>query len=273
MSVTIHCIRHGQGLHNVGGNYQLPDPKLTELGIQQCTEVKDLHFAEQSHISLVAASALSRTLHSASIIFEPWLSVDPNSRQVLALPDAQETSNDPCDIGSDPDILRATCQKNDWPVDLSLVKDGWNDKSIQSRYSGASTAIARRARDARVFLRQKATELLQSGVEDVHIALVTHGGFLHYFTEDWEGADNRLTPGTGWTNCETRSYKFVAGIDTDGVGEDDDDAHLIETAGSRCTRELVHPMFTGQRQMELYEMAMQSWEDQNLPNPAKILVV
>lgn len=263
----IHCVRHGQGLHNVGENYQLPDPKLTELGIKQCVEAREKYFPQQSHINLVTASALSRTLHSAAIIFEPWLRDTPSSRKVVALPDAQEVSDDPCDTGFDRDVLGEECEANGWPVDLSLVKEGWNDKSIGSRYAYAAVPIARRARDARIYLRQKAEELLQLGVEDVHIVLVAHGGFLHWFTEDWEGAGNPLTPGTGWANCEKRSYRFVAGI---GIGSDAD-AHLVESRTSRLDRKLDYPMFSGQKQIELYNQAVQSWEAMGVPDPAKII--
>lgn len=61
-----------------------------------------------------------------------------------------------------------------------------------------------------------------------HIALVTHGGFLHYFTEDWTGyvkgqgvfpqrliyvesslADPRSLLGTGYLNCEYRKLEFI----------------------------------------------------------------
>jgi hypothetical protein len=61
-----------------------------------------------------------------------------------------------------------------------------------------------------------------------HIALVTHGGFLHYFTEDWTGylkgkgvcpssliylhsslADLYSLLGTGYLNCEYRKLEFT----------------------------------------------------------------
>ena len=58
------------------------------------------------------------------------------------------------------------------------------------------------------------------------IALIKSGGFLHYFTEDWSGA-NRLQ-GTGWANTEFRSYTF----NTSELEE----AHLLETSASKQRR-------------------------------------
>ncbi|KAL5436248.1 hypothetical protein PMIN05_006829 [Paraphaeosphaeria minitans] len=40
------------------------------------------------------------------------------------------------------------------------------------------------------------------------IAVVAHGGFNHYFTEDWEGSSS--CSGTDWKNCEYRTYRFDA---------------------------------------------------------------
>ena len=59
--------------------------------------------------------------------------------------------------------------------------------------------------------------------------LVSHGGLLHYITEDWEESEKYV--GTGWYNCETRSYAWEAGVDSD-----DDGAHILETQESRLRR-------------------------------------
>jgi hypothetical protein len=184
----------------------------------------------------------------------------------VALPDAQESSTDACDIGQDPAELARTCARNGWPVDLSLVHDGWNDKSTPgSGYSPASKAIFRRARDARVFLRNAALRLAAEGVDNVEIVLVAHGGFMHYLTGDWEGAGKY--PATGWINCEMRSYHFLEAPDA-GV---DDLAKLAETEESRRRRGLEGPMITdGQVQRELYARAMEQWEAQGLQNHSKI---
>lgn len=266
MAPIIHCVRHGQGFHNVEpGHYDLPDPRLTPLGEEQCETLRKALFAEQSNISLVTASPLCRTLHSASIIFNAALTSNGKCPpQILAIPDAQETSDDPCDIGSDPALLRETANKNGWPVDLSLIKDGWNIKTLGNRYSPHSNAISARARDARIFLRQKIRELVQHGDPDAEVVLVTHGGFLHFFTDDWEEAE--YFPGTGWRNCETRSYVFENDFTTDKDGE----ARLTETMESRQRRGKTYPMSGREKQPTLFEAAMQSWEKQGLQRPDRL---
>lgn len=199
--------------------------------------------------------------------FKSSFESEKSLKTILALPDAQETSDDPCDIGSDVEVLKNICEENYWPVDLSLVKDGWNVKRIGGRYSPATEAIASRARDARIFLRKLARDFIAAGDQNVHLVLVAHGGFLHYLTEDWENSDR--FPGTGWVNCETRAYTFAHGVDND----DDMNAHLVETMDSRRRRGLDYPMISKEKQRALFDLAMQGWEDQGLQNPSKITVL
>ncbi|KAF5646200.1 phosphoglycerate mutase family [Fusarium sp. NRRL 52700] len=266
MPPVIHCIRHGQGFHNVGaGCYTLPDPHLTPLGEEQNMALRETAFSDQSKISLVFASPLCRTLQSAYLVFQPALQGSSKCHpQIIAIPDAQETSDDACDIGTDPSVLRKVVSESSWPVDLSLVKDGWNLKALGTRYSPESNAIAARARDARIFIRQKIRHLIDQGDTDPQVALVTHGGFLHYFADDWE--DSWLNPGTGWRNCETRSYVF----EQDVMGDTDVEARITETMESRLKRGKGSPMPAKDEQAVLFELAMESWEKQGLQRPDKI---
>jgi hypothetical protein len=175
-------------------------------------------------------------------------------------------SNDPCDTGSNPDILKRIVEKEKWPVDLSLVKEGWNKKTkAGSRYRHSNEAIRARARDTRLFLRVKLRELVSlHGNDDVAIVLVTHGGFLHYLTDDWEDADSH--PGTGWYNCETRAYVFESQVWSDSDGE----AWLVETRESRSRRGKDHPMYKKKDQAKLFTAAMESWEGQGLQRPDEV---
>ena len=90
--------------------------------------------------------------------------------KVVALPEIQETSDLPCDTGSEIDILRQKFAHE--PVDLGLVPKGWESK--MGKWEATSTAIEARAREARVWLRGRTEE---------DVAVVTHGGFLHFLTE------------------------------------------------------------------------------------------
>jgi len=266
----IHLVRHAQGFHNLGFEYHsLLDPKLTPLGTSQCAELQSTHFPQstQKSISLVTASPLSRTLHTANLTFGPALQNGKCQPRILAIPDAQETSDFPCDTGSDVDLLHAIVQEQNWPTDLSLVKEGWNVKTLQNRYSPAGEAIKRRARDARVLLRQKARELHVAGDDAVEIVLVAHGAYMHYISDDWEDAAKFTS--TGWENCEFRTYHFEKDFLTDA----DTDAFFVETVESRRRRGKNHPMIDHERQVALCAEMMQAWEDQGCQNPAKLNVL
>ncbi|KAF4928265.1 putative phosphatase [Colletotrichum viniferum] len=216
-------------------------------------------FSDQSKISLILSSPLCRTLQSAILVFQPALVASNKCHpEIIAIPDAQETSDDPCDVGTDPSILRRVVVESKWPVDLSLVNASWNDKALGTRYSPKSSAIAARARDVRIFIRQKIRQLIEQGDTDPEVALVTHGGFLHYLTDDWE--DSWLNPGTGWRNCETRSYEF----ELDVMKDTDMEARLTETTESRLKRGKPNPKPAKEEQAGLFGQAMENWEKQGL---------
>ncbi|KAK6599054.1 phosphoglycerate mutase [Botrytis cinerea] len=197
MPITLHFVRHAQGFHNLcTANHTLPDPLLTELGKTQCTTLSQ-SFPSPQKITHIVASPLRRTLYTALYSFPSAIA---RGIQVIALPEIQETSTLPCDTGSAPAAL---AEEFAGSVDLGLVHEGWNSKS--GRWASNAPAIEKRAREARVWLRDLGMRAQEEGVEDVNIVVVTHGGFLHYFTEDWE--DSSLFVGTGWTNTEFRSAR------------------------------------------------------------------
>ena len=167
MSPIIHVVRHAEGYHNLNvANHTIPDPSLTTKGEKQCNLLAQT-FPYHSNIDLIVASPVRRTLYTAIHSFGP---VIEKGIKVVALPEVQETSSLPCDTGSDLVILRK--EFADKPVDLSLVKKGWNSK--KGKWAPTAPAIAERAREARKWLRNRSEE---------EIVVVTHGGFVHFFTE------------------------------------------------------------------------------------------
>lgn len=108
-------------------------------------------------------------------------------KKIVALPDAQEVSLYPCDMGSDLEPLKK--EFGDL-VDFSLVSEDWNKKTRDSKYYPDPQKLEARARDARLWLR---TLIKKAGNDDAQVVLVTHGGILHFLTEDWSGID----PGRG----------------------------------------------------------------------------
>lgn len=260
----IHCVRHAQGYHNLcEANHTIRDPLLTVLGEAQCATL-NASFPRHAHITHIIASPLRRTLYTALLSFPSAITA---GLKVVALPDLQETSDLPCDTGSDVTALAA--EFADGVVDLSLVREGWNSK--QGRWGSSSAAIEARARDARVFLRGLALQArAQAQAEgsqerDVEIVVVTHGGLLHYFTEDWEGT--ALYTGTGWANTEVRSYEFA---DASSGRDDDANASLVETQESREMRGVAQQGALGaEEQRALRVSAERVWTESGFQTGAE----
>ncbi|KKK12296.1 hypothetical protein ARAM_001380 [Aspergillus rambellii] len=251
MPPIIHCVRHAQGFHNLcTANHTIPDPLLTDLGNEQCRKLYNT-FPRHDQVDLVVASPLRRTMYTALQSFEPVFKANPDMKLIL-LPDIQETSDVPCDTGTDPALLQKEIDEKGLPVDASLVHEGWNE----GRYAPTNHAIKERARDARRWLKAR---------PEKEIIMVSHGGVLHYFTEDWE--DSSQYQGTGWTNTEYRTYTFTEKIDLDdleGYTLESDNASLVETIESRQRRGKDGPMIDREQQKTLYKKGVQGWDDQGL---------
>ncbi|KAI1337083.1 phosphoglycerate mutase-like protein [Xylariaceae sp. FL0016] len=218
MAPIVHLVRHAQGYHNLyTENQKLRDPDLTKLGEKQCEDLCRL-FPSHNKITHLVASPIRRTLYTCLLSFKPAVEA---GKKVIALPDAQEVSCHPCDTGLEPVVLKEEFGDK---VDFHLVPDGWNDKTLGSKYYPTADNLTARARRTRIWLR----ELLQEADDDAEVVLVTHGGILHFLTEDFDGVI--LDHGTGWANTEHRSYKFA-----DLTGQDSN-ATLVETRASHRQR-------------------------------------
>ncbi|KAI1184221.1 phosphoglycerate mutase-like protein [Nemania serpens] len=219
MAPIIHLVRHAQGYHNLNAESQwIRDPDLTDLGKKQCEELNK-QFPYHDKITHLVASPIRRTIFTCQLSFTEEVKA---GKQILALQDAQEVSLYPCDVGSDVDKLKK--EFGDL-VDFRLLTDDWNKKTPDSKYYPEPHKLVARARSTRLFLR----DLVKDAGDDAHVVLVTHGGILHFITEDWSG----INPGrgTGWANTEYRSYQFV-----DKTGEDPN-ASIEELPESRRRRQ------------------------------------
>lgn len=248
--ITIHCVRHAQGYHNLEtpGYENLHDPLLTRLGEEQCTQLAAL-FPYHSSITHLVASPLKRTLYTCLLSFPSEVS---SGLKVLAIPELQENGNIPCDTGSDPDILAKELADGTFAgrykdsVDLSRVHAGWNSKT--GKWSQEDPAIHERATAARKILLGIGQEALEaSGGKEVGIVVVTHGGFLHFLTEDYDG-DHKFT-GTGWANTEYRAYEFKSGSDR---------ASLQETLESEKRRHKIPLTHSEVRELHVAEPGVES---------------
>jgi broad specificity phosphatase PhoE len=208
------------------------------------------------------SSPIRRALYTCILSF-PQPPVEQGGLCILALPSAQEFSDYPCDTGSS---VSALSQEFQGKVDFSLLDDGWNSNT--GKWSPHCDAIDARARETRRFLRQVGRDWVREnpdGGRDCHIVLSTHGGFLHYVTGEWNGTGGAA--GTGWRNCEFRSFVFAEG--NDGNGDEDPDARLVELPESRARRP-EEKILSPEEHRALREFAESEWVKggyQKLPLP------
>ena len=144
------------------------DPLLTPFGEEQCRKLAQ-RFPYHDNVELLVASPIRRTIYTTLLGFESELN---QGVKIIALPETQEIGDVPCDTGSDVEVLRKEMEGK--PVDLSLVHEGWNSKT--GKWAAKADAIEVRAKEARLWLKAR---------PEKEIVIVTHGGFLHFFTEDW----------------------------------------------------------------------------------------
>ncbi|KAF6819306.1 phosphoglycerate mutase family protein [Colletotrichum sojae] len=213
MVVQIHLVRHAQGFHNLCvENEALRDPLLTDLGKQQCADLRAA-FPHHDRLTHLVASPLRRTLETCLLGFS---TDEAPKNKVISLPELQEVSDAPCDTGSA--IAEVEPEFRERGVDFSRVPEDWTEKqSEKSPWEPTLAKLEVRAREARRKLRE-----IAAGGGDV--VAVTHGGFLHFLTTDFHGIDDGKA--TGWKNTEFRSYTFA-----DETGEDPE-ALLVETEES-----------------------------------------
>ncbi|KAF7555397.1 hypothetical protein G7Z17_g2257 [Cylindrodendrum hubeiense] len=188
MPATIHLVRHAQGFHNLSReNEAIHDPRLTELGEQQCQNLR-AQFPHHKQVKRLFASPLRRTLQTCLLAFGHQETEDTLQQPpVIAIPEFQEVADSPCDTGSDPATLK---QEFASLVDLHRVYDGWNSTSEWPSWSAKSESLQVRATKARQVLR----EMLQFAGDDDHVVVVTHGAFLHYLTNDYYGVEPARDP-------------------------------------------------------------------------------
>ncbi|KAF3942426.1 hypothetical protein ABW19_dt0205428 [Dactylella cylindrospora] len=201
----IHLVRHAEGQHNVDWQHDILDPILTAKGHSQCSTLSET-FPYQSSVTHIFTSPLKRTIQTTLESFGP--SIDRLSEanpewRIISNPLFQETGEWLCDIGSTvPDLREYFSGVKRFPlIDFSAVEKNevWPMKPADSIFApGNVEERARLVREYFFYLTET------TGGE---VVLVTHGGFLHYLTEDWE--DYNEVHGTGWNNTDFRSYYFA----------------------------------------------------------------
>lgn len=197
MAPTIYLVRHAESDHNISKDFSHRDPPLTGLGMESASSLPGT-FPHSGSVAVILTSPLRRTLQTTIAGF--YHVVDKKSvkeggidggAQLIIDRDLQESSDLPCDTGSE----RAVLEEAFPSLDLGVLGDGWFAK--EGLYAADHDATANRARRVRERLRTIAEsiqtdEAVAGGRKD--IVVVTHGVFMKFLTED----NNIDLPKGGW---------------------------------------------------------------------------
>jgi hypothetical protein len=85
------------------------------------------NFPYHTQVQLVVSSPLCRTIYTAAHGFRPVFERQAGTELIL-LPDLQEISDFPCDIGSEVSTLRKRTEDIGLNVNWSFVHEGWTSK-------------------------------------------------------------------------------------------------------------------------------------------------
>lgn len=214
MSPIIHLVRHAEAYHNVTRDWSIPDPDLTPNGVAQCDALNGRTTNLQSGITHFVSSPSYRCIRTALRSFS-----DVANRPLEAVINhyIQEVSDSPCNIPLNKEALE---DKADEWIDTSMLENiDYTDRGADSPFRNVNERIVERARQARIWLRDLARHYSQTAGREAGIVVVTHGSFLAYMAMPSPGfwRPRRLL---GWSNCQMRSFRFLA------PNDDDDEAYL-----------------------------------------------
>ncbi|KAK9773541.1 putative Phosphoglycerate mutase [Seiridium cardinale] len=199
MPPQIILIRHGQALHNIDDNWSnipvhdwnIGDPALTTKGEAQCKQLAlDLQYKHSfpREETLIVVSPLRRTLQSYQHGLG-WLAEEGVRVELRA--EWQETTGNPCDIGSEVAAI-----EKEWPhLDFSQLDPVYPTKT--GLYDPSEEALLHRAKIAREWLYHRSEK---------HVIVMTHSGFIRRVAPD----------GTKYANAEYRTYDFAQEDEKDG---------------------------------------------------------
>jgi len=172
---SVYLFRHAQAEHNISSRYHLHDPPLTKLGVLQAQHIEKNH----SDIvpDLIICSPMRRTLQTTLLAFGTYIGGVP----LVILPQLQETSNFPCDTGTE----RSSLEKEFPNLDFSLLTDEWTTK--EGFYAPAQ--VTERALWVRKWIKER---------PEKKIVVVGHAGFLQYLLDNPQA----------FANGEGRTYTF-----------------------------------------------------------------
>ncbi|KAL6689765.1 phosphoglycerate mutase family protein [Trichoderma pleuroticola] len=199
MEPLIFVVRHAEAEHNVIMDFSQRDPPLTLKGFDQASHLAKT-FPESSSISVVLTSPLKRALQTTIKGFSHVLALssvgedDQNgTARLLVDRDLQETSDLPCDTGSDRDVLETLFPN----VDFTMLDKDWFIKT--GMFAADEEAVVFRARAFRKKLWNIAKSVrsdTSSSSSQRAIVVVTHSAFMQYLSQDM----NLNLPQAGWNS-------------------------------------------------------------------------
>ncbi|KAF2722249.1 phosphoglycerate mutase-like protein [Polychaeton citri CBS 116435] len=200
----IFLTRHAQAEHNVDLDYTIPDAPLTPLGKKQAASLAPQIPQLQQEADVIISSPLMRTLQTTYLGWGPAMQRLGGPKAVIALPQAQECNDHPCDTGSPREVLESNAEFAQF--NLELLTPDWTSK--KGFWSQSPAAIANRAKWVRHYLRDRPEQ---------NIVLVAHGDILRQITATAKGPSEYM-----WRNAEVRVFEF------DPKAVDGDEAYLYQ---------------------------------------------
>ncbi|KAK6526150.1 hypothetical protein TWF281_011186 [Arthrobotrys megalospora] len=212
----VHLVRHAQGHHNINWQHYIRDPTLTETGHSQCRLLAST-FPHHDTITHVICSPLKRTIQTTLESFHPTIARLSKSNPEFKIPTDpyfQETGEWECDIGSSVPELQKFVENFEESEDSksSTAKIQGYEYHTHLDFSPVSKSAPDWPQKNGIFAAKNvetrgsyAREYLYNnfGNED-EVLIVSHGGYLHVLTEDWDSYDEMK--GTAWENTERRSF-------------------------------------------------------------------
>ncbi|KAH7363910.1 histidine phosphatase superfamily [Rhexocercosporidium sp. MPI-PUGE-AT-0058] len=251
-NVYIHLIRHAQAQHNYDPKTATPaqkalcrafiNPHLTPHGHAESLDLRH-RFPYMSLLTHILTSPLRRTLETTLIALEPAIL---QNIPTIAIEELREIGMGPSSTGTDiSEVLRELGDMGKWVL-TDNVKENWEfnleqrseaeerAEKVKRMLKDLGDVVCGRVGDAELdpdeevkLWNNYAFSPLPEG-RDVHIAVVSHAGFLRKIL-----GDNR---GNQFGNAEFRSFRFRG--DEAGLEGDQKSWDLIETLESRG---LLHP--------------------------------
>ncbi|KAI8963070.1 hypothetical protein F5Y11DRAFT_346925 [Daldinia sp. FL1419] len=228
MSPTIDIFRHAVARSNVYGSY-MRDPGLTFEGRKQCLQIRQTYGFGHLVTHLIA-SPLRRSIETALYGLVPLLIP---SKRVSLHAELQEIAATPSSTGVPKSQLEKSFSHEQ--VITKGIEEDWYVKGTGSAFAPDVAKVRARAREMRNLLFNLAKASIDSGDEDAHLVVVTHGEFAHWLVNDFQGVNAYQF--TDWDNAEMRSYK-IKDMNIPILG----DPELVETTYSTMCRGIFTPI-------------------------------